>query len=168
MLATSKRALEAQSHRHRIGVACGELLLQAIASRRFSRGGFRTGNGVVARCGGADLPHGAMSGFLQSVEIVPDPINRYFSLSEIPKKRTAIRRMIRWHQERLAAIEAELQRLTSRGGEHAQRVQEQYLAEREARRRRRSRSHPQTPHRQPVPPGTAGCPQSDTPPPSPR
>ena len=65
MLATDKRALEAQSHRHRIGVACGELLLQAIASRRFSRGGFRTGNGVVARCGGSDLPHGAMSGFFQ-------------------------------------------------------------------------------------------------------
>ncbi len=153
-MATSKYDLERLKRTHEVNIRCGEMLLSGKKGRKFSRGGLRTGRGVVARCGGGigvELPPHSMSSFLQDIEIPRE--NGYFSLSEIPKKRPAIRKMIEWHQERLAAIEAALQRLTSRGGEYAQRVQEQYLAEREARRRR-SRSHPQTPHRQPVPPGT--------------
>ena len=146
-MATSKYDLERWKRTHEVNIRCGEMLLSGKKGRKFSRGGLRTGRGVVARCGGGigvELPPHSMSSFLQDIEIPRE--NGYFSLSAIPRKRHLIRKKIAWHQERLEAIEAEI------SANHAQRVQEQYLAEREARRRRHS--HLQAHHRQPVPPGT--------------
>ena len=150
IMAMSRDELEQWKRTHEVNIRCGEMLLSAIRRRKFSRGGLRSGRGVVARCGGGigvELPLHSMAGFLTDIEIRRE--HGYFDVDEIPRKRHVIRKKVAWHKERLAEIEAELS-----PANHAQRVQAELLAEREARGRHSHSRRPQTHHRQPAQPET--------------